>query len=116
MKIAVLAIGIVNILSGKTKYDWDIYTNNSGGGVTYLTNQGFLIISSGNVDLPEIFDLINNDSRRLLHSGVSIIDSCGTTKDEVLKMLNHNGYDYYPIKAFQKRKSSKKLKTSYTLK
>jgi hypothetical protein len=116
--VSVLSLGVININTGNTKYDFSIYENNtSGDGITYLTNQGFLLISAGNVRFDEVFNLRNDQTLRTITRGVTIVDSCKTNREEVLAMLKKHGYDYYPTKAFKaKSKNNKKLTTSYTLK
>lgn len=116
-KLFVLAIGVVNILTGKTMYDWSIYDHPSGHvGTASLTNQSSLLFGSGGLPIGEEFELRGNDTQRLLGKH-KIVDTCPCTKDEVLAMLKKHGYDYYPLKAFRARaKGNRKLKTSYSIK
>jgi len=116
-KLFVLSIGVVNILTGKTMYDWSIYDHPSGHiGEVALTNQSSLLYGAGGLKVGEEFELRSNDSQRLLGNH-RIVDVCPCTKDDLLAMLKKNGYDYYPIKAFRARaKGNRKLKTSYSIK
>jgi hypothetical protein len=112
----VLSIGIVNILTGKTMYDWSIYDHVGGHVPTVsLTRNGSLLYGGGG-EIGADIELRGNDSQRLLGKD-QIVDNCPSTKDEVLAMLKKHGYDYYPIKAFRKRAGgNRKLKTSYSVK
>jgi len=117
MKILyVLSIGVVNILTGKTMYDWGIYDHVTDHiGQISLTRNGSLLLGGGG-EVGEEIELRGNDSQRLLGRD-KIVANCNCTKDEVLAMLKANGYDYYPIKAFHSRaKGNRKLKTSYSVK
>lgn len=114
----VIAIGIVNILTGKTMYDWSIYqTVGDHTGTVTLTRSGSLLYGAGPAgEIGEDIELRGNDSQRLLGKD-KIVDHSKCTKDEVLVMLKRNGYDYYPLRPFQARaKSNRKLKTSYSIK
>lgn len=117
MKIAVLSVGVINIPTGKTQYDWDIYSNS--GLHAYLTNGGYLLLGRKDcLSINDTYDLIGNDSNRRLSKVGRIIDmkSC-EDKDEFIQWLKSHNYDYTPIKAFRKRPvSNKKLFTSYSIK
>jgi len=117
LRIFVLSIGLVNIDTGKTMYDWSIYEN--GPGTVYLTNTGSLLYGSagaGYLVIGDTYELRGNDSQRLLQRG-KIIDTAPTTREAVLAMLKKNGYDCNPIKAFRKRApGNKNLGLSYSIK
>lgn len=116
-KLPVLSVGVVNITTGKTQYDWSIYENK--GLFAFLTNSGYLLFGrEGSLEIGEKYDLIGNDSQRRLSKTGEIISfkSC-ENKDELINWLKSFNYDYTPIRAFSKRNSlSKKLTTSYSLK
>jgi hypothetical protein len=117
MKILyVLSIGIINILTGKTMYDWSIYDHVADHvSSVSLTRNGSLLLGGGG-EIGDEIELRGNDSQRLLGRD-KIVDNCKCTKDEVLAMLKKNGYDYYPLRAFKARaKDNRKLKTSYSVK
>lgn len=72
-------------------------------------------------DTFEIGDIVycyDNDSRRKIGSasGHTITDIARCTKEEVLKMLLKNEYDYYPAKAYTKKQFDYKLNTSFSVK
>ena len=117
MKNPVMSVGVINIQSGKTSYDWSIYENK--GLEAYLTNGGFLILGAkGSFKVNDIYDLVNDQSRRSLSKNGRILDlKPFDNKDEFISWLKSHNYDYTPIKAFRKRASNnKKLLTSYVLK
>ena len=116
-KLFVLAIGVVNILTGKTMYDWSIYDTPAGHvGSVALTDQRSLLFGGGDLPIGEEYELRGNDSQRLLGKH-KVVDTCPAEKEAVLAMLKKHGYDYYPIKAFRARaKGNRKLKTSYSIK
>jgi hypothetical protein len=115
-KLYVLAIGVVNIPTGKTMYDWSIYDHPAGHTPTVsLTNQNSLLYGGGG-EIGEEVELRGNDSQRLLGKH-KIVDNCKCTKEELMAMLKKHGYDYYPLRPFAARaKSNRKLKTSYSVK
>ena len=47
---------------------------------------------------------------------VKIIDKSIVNKDDMLKMLLNKKFDYYPARAFKKKRFSSKLNTSYSIK
>jgi hypothetical protein len=59
--------------------------------------------------------LIANDSNRKLKTA-TIVESCSANREDVLAMLLRNQYDYYPARAFKKKRFSRKLSTSYSVK
>lgn len=119
VKAEVLAIGIINILSGKTMYEWSIYDgNNAEKTAVFLTSsRSLLFCTPDTFNIGDVVELRGNDSGRLLSSGNTIIDKAMCKQEDVLAMLKKNGYDYYPIRAFKSRaESNRKLKTSYSVK
>ena len=118
IKAHVLSVGIINILSGKTMYDWGIYDEGwKDRGEAYLTGDSSLILGApGSLEIGDKVTLVGNDSgRKLKHS--SILDKCITNQEEMLKMLEKHDYNYRPIRAFRARpKNNRKLITSYSLK
>jgi hypothetical protein len=78
---------------------------------------GFLVYHSNQDDFEvgETVILRGNDSGRKLKTG-RVAASCPADRESVLKMLLDNGYDYYPAKAFRKKRFKSKLTTSYSLK
>ena len=111
----VLPIGIINITTGKTMYEWSIYDWPECA--VYLTSRGSLLYCQpGTFEIGDEIELRGNDSDRFLHKD-SIVDFSICKKEEVLVMLKRNDYDYYPIKAFKARASNnRKLRTSYSVK
>ena len=116
-KNPVMSIGVVNITTGKTCYDWSIYEN--PGLEAYLTDLGFLIFGSmGSFGVGDSFDLVGDQSRRSLGKRGSVVDakSC-TDREEFILWLKSHGYGYTPIRAFTSRsKHNRKLTTSFVLK
>ena len=116
LKAWVISVGVVNMTTGKTMYDWSIYENEHSG-YAFLTAHGSLLFGTKDTFNPndEVL-LIGNDSLRKLHK-TTIIDSSSRNKEELLAMLKKHNYDYYPIKAFTPRaKNNRKLGTSYSIK
>lgn len=114
----VLSVGNVSPATGKTMYDWGIYDNGWGKGMTaYLATGGFLIFDAQqSFEKGDTIALRGNDSNRLLKT-TSIDDFCECTRDEVIAMCKNAGYDYTPVRAFKKRAGgNRKLTTSYSIK
>jgi hypothetical protein len=115
--LPVISIGVVNIPSGMTQYDWSIYENI--GLFAFLTDSGYLIFGAeGSLKVGDEYDLVGNDSRRRLSRNGSIISIC-SCEDKVVftQWLKSHKYDYTPIRAFKSRSASnRKLTTSYVLK
>jgi len=111
----VLSIGVVNIPTGKTQYDWSIYDTDEAG--VFLTSCGKLMYC--NDDTFQIGDKVTlrgNDTLRKC-GNVTIVDYSPAVKEHVLEMLKKNNFDYYPIKAFRARaKNNRKLTTSFSVK
>jgi len=112
-KVMVLPIGVVKPLTGETMYDWNLY--DKPGHIT-LAN-GFLLYHSRPSDftIGETVELRGNDNDRKLKVA-KIIDQSPANSEDVLKMLLKNGYDYYPARAFKKKRFDRKLLTSYSVK
>lgn len=112
----VLPIGIINMTTGKTCYDWSIYDEIYKNSTIYLAGR-VLLFGGGETsfNIGDNITLRNNDSQRKLKE-VIIRDICKCNKEDILAMLLKNGYDYYPKKPFQKAKFKAKLDTSYSLK
>lgn len=112
----VLSIGVVNIPTGKTMYDWSIYDHPEGfTPMISLTSQGSLLYG-GVGKIGEEVEFRGNDSRRLLGK-TKIVDECKCTKEELMSMLKKHGYDYYPLRPFAPRpKGNRTLRTSYSVK
>ena len=113
----VLSIGVLNIQSGRTQFDWSIYETWGPSVKAYLTNTGSLLFGAGETfSIGDEVELRGNDSQRKLHS-CKVVDESPCTKDELLVMLKRNRYDYYPIRAFRPRaEGNRKLGTSYSVK
>ena len=115
-KVSVLSVGVVNMTTGKTMYDWSIYENE--GLYAFLTSGSYLLFGrEDSLQLCDTVDLIGNDSNRRLGKQHFIVAISKATSGDLLKMLKDNNYDYYPIKAFKARaKNNRKLITSYSIK
>ena len=116
-QVPVLSIGVVNIQSGKTCYDWSIYETWGERAHAFLSDRGSLLFASpGTFAIGEEVELRGNDSHRRLHD-CKIVDIAPSTKEALMAMLKRNRYDYYPIKAFRSRPhGNRKLGTSYSVK
>lgn len=112
-KVSVLTIGVVKPDSGITEHGWSMYESGA-----YVTLAGSFLLYHANandfVDGEDV-ELISNDTARKLKTAV-IRDQSAATRDAVLQMLLKNGYDYYPAKAFKKKRFSSKLTSSYSVK
>lgn len=111
--VPVLPIGIVKPESGKTMYDWNMYDSKA-----YITlARGFLLYHANANDftIGESIELRGNDSNRKLKT-TTIIDQSPANREAVLEMLLNNEYDYYPTRAFKKKRYPRKLTTSYSVK
>jgi hypothetical protein len=117
LKLPVISVGVINIPSGKTMYDWSIYEN-AGLGAS-LTNSGFLILGEyPSLNVGDEFDLISDQTRRRLSQTGTVVSThkC-EDKESFIQWLKTNGFDYTPIRAFKSRgKYNRKLTTSYVLK
>lgn len=111
----VLPIGVVNITSGKTCYDWSIYDDFHQNGFIYLVGRFLMLDAHQDFEIGDTITLRNNDSQRKLKEA-KVIDFCKCNKEDILAMLLKNGYDYYPKRAFQKGRFKAKLDTSYSIK
>lgn len=114
-KVWVIAIGVINIQNGKTDFDWSIYDYPDG--VVYLTNDRNLLYASPDTfKIGDKYNLYSNDGNRNLSREGTIIDKSHCIKENVIEMLLKNEYDYRILKAFKKKKFSRKLRTSYSVK
>ena len=113
-KVMVIAIGVVQPESGKTGHGWNMYEN---GEATVTLANGFLLYHARPSDftIGEDIELRGNDSGRKLKLA-RVVDQSPVDRDSVLEMLLRNGYDYYPARAFKKKRFSRKLSTSYSVK
>jgi len=116
-KAMVLAIGVVKPESGVTEHGWSMYDGVGGHTATVTLANGFLIYHSSADDFTvgETIELRGNDTDRKLKTA-TVRDQAPATREDVLQMLLKNGYDYYPAKAFRKKRFSAKLSTSYSVK
>lgn len=116
MEVFVLSIGVININTGKTQYDWSIYDDKPEITNLYHCKEGFLIRGAkGSLEIGDSVIMRNNDTRRKL--GCATIDKVlPVTREELIDGLYELGYDYKPKRAFKKSAFKKKLRTSFTLK
>lgn len=115
LKVNAISIGSINIQSGKTQYGWSIY--DSKGSEVYLVANRLLYAAKGTFEIGDIVSCFDNDSGRSLELvSAEITDIATAKKDDVVDMLAKNGYDYSVAKPFKKKKSDKKLNTSYSVK
>jgi hypothetical protein len=112
-KVMVIAIGSVKPNTGDTMYDWNMYDS----GATITLASGFLLYHSSPDDfkIGEQFELRGNDSGRKLKTA-TVVDQAPANREAVLEMLLRNEYDYYPARSFKKKRFSRKLTTSYSVK
>lgn len=115
LKAFALGVGVVNMTTGMTCYDWSIYENK--GLHAFLTDSGFLLFGSQDTfDISDEVTCVGNDSGRKLNKSI-IVAQAPCIYDELIPMLKSHNYDYTPIKAFRKRASNnRKLKTSFSIK
>jgi hypothetical protein len=114
----VLAIGVVKPHTGETGHGWNMYDSWYAGETGFVTlTDGFLMYHSNADDFTVGEDIVlqGNDSGRKLKT-TRIRAQAPAERDAVLKMLLDNGYDYYPTRAFRKKRFSRKLTTSYSVK
>lgn len=115
-KTWVLPIGVPSFSStGKTKYGWSIYDHPTTN--IYLSDRGIILYSSTlEVNKDDVLNLYDNDSQRYIIGGIHIIDSSPSNKEDVLKMLKRNGYDYYPLAPYQKKRRERDIWQGYSIK
>jgi hypothetical protein len=115
IKASVLSVGIINMTNGKTAHGWSIFDSKL---TAYLTSGNYLLLAApGTFKVNDSVDLIGNDTNRRLSKNHTIVGESPTDKDELLKFLKSNGFDYYPLRAFKSRPAgNKKLQTSYSVK
>lgn len=115
-KAHILSIGTVNPVTGGTQYDWSIYDNKDTA--VYLTGGSQLLYCApGTFEIGDKINLVHSDNGRIAERNVTILDWSLTEKDLVMEMLKANGYDYTPLRPFQKRTTGKgRLRTCYSVK
>jgi len=115
LTVFALSIGTINIQTGKTQYDWSIYDNNSNIELA-LSGCGRLMYGvKGTFIVGDSLTIRNNDTQRKLQSVIiSAILPCN--KEELIEKLLEHGYDYRTLRAFYKKKFSRKLSVSYSVK
>lgn len=113
-KAMVIAVGVVNIPSGITAHKWSIYENK--GLHAFLCHDYLLFGTPTSLDIGDDVELISNDTNRRLGKTDIVKDSAPCVKEELLAMLLKHGFDYYPARAFQKKRFNNKLRTSYSIK
>lgn len=113
---SVISVGIINMTNGKTAHGWSIYENK--GLYAFLTSGNYLLLATkDSFKVGDEVELIGNDSGRRLSKKHKIVDISECIKDELLKMLKSNGFDYSPLRAFKARPAgNKKLQTSFSVK
>lgn len=111
--VMVIAIGLVKPNTGETGHGWNMY--DQGGCVTLAGN--FLLYHARKEDfeIGEDIELRGNDSNRKLKN-TRVVDQAPADRESVLEMLLRNQYDYYPTRAFKKKRFPRKLTTSYSVK
>ena len=112
----VLSIGNANPNTGTTQYDWNLYDSWNNNMYAFFCN-GYFIFSSSKDDfeIGETIVLRGNDNQRKVKTA-QVVDVCLVNRDEMLAMLLKHEYDYYPSRAFKKKRFSRKLITSYSVK
>lgn len=116
LNASVLSIGVINITTGKTKYDWSIYEQPDA--VVYLAGNRLLFAAPGTFNIGDKVTMFDNDSGRKVKWGsdMTIKDMSNCIQEDVINMLFKNEYDYRPKRAFVKSKWSRKLETSFSVK
>jgi hypothetical protein len=117
LKAYVLPIGVVNIPSGATMYDWSIYDYPSS--YVYLSDAmgGHLLYASkDSFEIGDKVRLFGNDNNRDLGKTGTILDMSPCVKEDVISMLLKHDYDYRAARPFQAKSSKRKLSTSYSVK
>jgi len=110
----VLSIGVVSIKTGKTKYGWSIY--DSPAQYVYLADNRLLYATENTFEIGDEVIFRNNDNNRKQGSG-TIKDKSVCVQADVMAMLKKHGFDYYPLRPFQKRVGyNRKLSTSFSVK
>ena len=110
----VLPIGVINIQTGKTQYDWSVYQSDTTR--LFLCSGGFFLYGvEGSLNVGDKLTLRNNDSNRKLKE-TTVIAIMPTNREEVVKSLLDFNYDYRQLRAFKKKRFKNKLMTSYSIK
>ena len=115
-KVLVLSIGKVKPHTGETMFDWNLYEGIGPEGTITLADS-FLLYHANPEDfkIGEEVELRNNDSGRKVKTAI-IRDQAPANREAVLEMLLRNQFDYYPTRAFKKKRFPRKLDTSYSVK
>lgn len=117
-----LAIGVLNIQTGKTQYDWSIYDGPEqypakDYSKLFYCQGGFLLYGSKESALEEGDKVIirhNDTQRKLQETTIKKVLPC--EKEPLIEGLLELGYDYRQLRAFAKKKFKAKLRTSYSIK
>lgn len=116
-----LSIGVVNIQSGKTQYDWSIYDGTEKYPAVetkelyHCTGSFLLMGAKGSLQEGDSIVIRHNDThRKLKDAKVTKVLTCD--KDTLVNELLELEYDYQVVRAFRKKQFSKKLGTSYSIK
>jgi hypothetical protein len=113
-KVLVLSIGVVKPESGVTAHGWSMYETGIGM-VTLASGFLFYHANANDFEAGERVELIGNDTGRKLKTA-TVDDQAPANREAVLEMLLKNGYDYYPARAFKKKRFASKLTSSYSVK
>ena len=110
----VLPIGVINIPTGKTQYDWSVYESDETS--LYLCSGSFLLYGAkGTLKVGDELTLRNNDTQRKLKT-TNVTAILTTESSTIIKELFELGYDYRQLRAFKKKAFKRKLMTSYSIK
>jgi hypothetical protein len=115
-----LGIGKVNLNTGVTGHGWNIYDNGWGKGMeVYYTGSHLIFSTEGSFKKGDDVTLRHNDTSRKLKE-VFIVDVCKCEKDEILKMLKKDDWDFYPKRPFAKKspgaRDNSRFGISYSIK
>jgi len=113
-EVHVLSIGVINIQTGKTQYDWSVYEQKEAR--LFLCSGGFFLYGvKDSLNIGDKLILRNNDSNRKIKE-TTVIAIMPTNKDAIIKELLDYNYDYRQLRAFSKKRFKNKLNTSYSIK
>lgn len=111
-----LTIGVINIQSGKTQYDWSIYDEFHKDSKLFYCSGGFLMLGApGSLEIGDDIVIRNNDTQRKMKDA-TVKAILSTDKDTLIKELLELEFDYRQMRAFKKKAFSRKLSTSYSIK
>jgi len=111
----VISVGMIKPHTGVNGHGWNMYDKLQKGLWFYLGGDIPLLATKGTFKKGDKVVLRGNDSRRKL-GWVEITDMAPVTEKEVLEMLLRNQFDYYPAKAFKKKRFKRKLRTGFSVK